>query len=135
AKLSALADYQNLQRRTEERIQHMEFLANISVVNEIIDIIDDFDRAFSHAKEGVDLAGFQAIKNKLIQILVRMNVEEVIVNKGDEFNAHLHEAVTTLPSNDKKNVHKIAELVQKGYLIRKGENVEVIRPARVVVFS
>lgn len=135
AKLRALADYQNLQRRTEERIQHMEFIANAAIVGEVIDVIDDFDRAFNHASENIDLAGFQAIKNKLEQILHRLNVEEIVVEESGDFDPNLHEAITKVETNDKSQDNKIAGLAQKGYLLRKEEGIEVIRPARVLIYK
>lgn len=135
AKLRALADYQNLQRRTEERIQHMEFIANAAIVGEIIDIIDDFDRAFSHADENADMTGFQAIKDKLTQILNRLNVEEIVVEENGDFDPNLHEAITKVETNDKSQDNKIAGLGQKGYLLRKDEGIEVVRPARVLIYK
>ena len=51
------------------------------------------------------------------------------VNKGDEFNADDHEAVTQIPAPSKKMEGKIIDVIEKGYKL--GE--KVIRYPKVVI--
>ena len=51
------------------------------------------------------------------------------VNKGDEFSADDHEAVTQIPAPSKKMEGKIIDVIEKGYKL--GE--KVIRYPKVVI--
>ena len=51
------------------------------------------------------------------------------VNKGDEFDAEIHEAITQIPSKDKSMKGKIIDITESGYKL--GD--KIIRYPKVVV--
>ena len=63
--------------------------------------MDDFDRAMvelSKHEESELSKGVELIKNKLNDTLQQKGLSLVEVNKGDDFNADNHEAVTQIPA-------------------------------------
>jgi molecular chaperone GrpE len=74
-------------------------------------------------REGVTPDSFQ-----FVDFLSRKGVREMDA-AGAEFNADLHEALTTVPVEDAKNKGKVVDVLQKGYTL----NDKIIRFAKVVV--
>lgn len=127
ARLSS--DFDNFKRRTSrEQVQWSE-LAQAKLINDVLEIVDDFDRAFevsntSDAKEL--LTGFELIRTALHKTLTKWGVEQM--NNYQEFNPEFHEALGQMPSADHVS-GQIVQILQQGYLF-KGN---VLRPARVMV--
>ena len=98
----------------------------------ILPIIDDFDRAIQANASSDDIAalreGVELIYNKLIKYLESNGVKEMNTT-GEDFDADIHEAVTTFPAPTEDMKGKIIDTVQKGYSI----NDKVLRHAKVVV--
>ena len=63
------------------------------------------------------------------QILEKNNIKE-INPEGENFDPELHQAISTIEDNKKKN-DDIAEVIQKGYIL----NGRVIKPALVIVIK
>ena len=130
--LRLFAEFENYKRRTaKERIDLFK-TANQEVLQSLLPILDDFDRAMAEiAKSGDDslTKGVQLIHEKLKNTLVSKGLEEVSVRTGDAFNADFAEAITQIPapSNDLKG--KIVDVVEKGYKL--GD--KIIRFPKVVV--
>lgn len=126
------AEFENYKRRTaRERIELFK-TASQDVMVSLLPILDDFDRAYSEiskTKEKDLLKGVELISHKLKSTLKNKGLEEVEVEKGDAFDADLHEAVTQIaaPSDDLKG--KIVDVLEKGYKL--GE--KIIRFPKVVI--
>ncbi len=124
----AQADYQNLKRDMEkERVELAKF-ANLSLLLELLPILDNFGRATGHLPEEKKndewVKGVLAIYQQLQSVLAGMGVTEVPAD--GMFNPALHEAVgdgdgTDVPSGT------ILEIIQSGYLLHD----KLIRPAKV----
>jgi molecular chaperone GrpE len=80
-------------------------------------------------KDNEILKGIVLIKNKLYDSLKSKGLSLIEINKGDEFNADHHEAVTQIDSPDKNMKGKIIDIIEKGYKL--GE--KVIRYPKVVI--
>lgn len=122
----ALADLANYKRRSEEEKQAFIQYSNALLIAEILEIVDNFERAFTHIPEGKQewAEGIINIEKKLKNILEKHGLKEMEV-LGKEINPHFHEALMTGPGE--KN--KIIEVFEKGYLL--GE--KVLRAAKVKV--
>lgn len=125
-----LAEFDNFRKRTEkERVQWMD-AAQVTVLKEILAVVDDFERALQAAHqqpaEKQDLIGFDLIYKALQKMLTNFGVEELVV--GQQFDPELHEALLSTPVQDKASGDIVAVL-QKGYRHRG----VVIRPAKVSV--
>lgn len=124
--IRALADYQNLQRISNERIANAKNDGKISIIKGLLPIMDNFERAkeAGEVSEGVEL-----IYNSLLSLFKDNNIEEINPNIGDNFDDRIHEAIAPI-QGDENNKNTIALVQQKGYKV----NDSVIRYAKVGVF-
>jgi len=118
----ALADYQNLQKRTENDKSRFAKLANATLVEKLLSIIDDLERAAAHVKD----EGINMIVKQFSILLEEEGVEEIIAH-GQVFNPETMECVE-ITAGEKEMVVKVA---QKGYML----NDFILRPAKVEVGS
>ena len=119
--LRALADYQNLEKKTREERQTLIKSANNHLILRLLPFLDTLEKAEVFVKdEGLKLA-----KNQLEAILKEMGLVEVeVLNK--EFNPHLAEAVEMV-AGEKDN--QVVEVLRKGYKLEE----KVLRVAQVKV--
>lgn len=129
--LRLFAEFENFKRRTsKERIELFK-TAGEEVMQALLPILDDFDRALVELKKSKDVesfSGVELISNKFRETLKSKGLEPIAVKSGDTFDADLHEAVTQIPvpSDDLKG--KIVDVVEKGYTL--GD--KIIRYPKVV---
>lgn len=130
--LFLLAEFDNFRKRTiNEKAEIIKNGAENAMRN-ILPVIDDFDRALQATATSDDVEalreGVNLIYNKFIKYLESNGVKEMTTT-GEDFNADIHEAVTTFPAPSEDMKGKIIDTVQKGYSI----NDKVLRHAKVVV--
>lgn len=125
----AMADLQNFKRRTEEERAGLIVFANLTLLQGIFPVIDNFGRAFQHIpKELRDhewVKGVYAIEKQFMDTLKTLGLEEIDCTVGINFNPHQHEVV--LQAHGGKDT--VLECLEKGYQF-KGQ---VVRPAKVKV--
>ena len=130
--LRLFAEFENYKRRTAKERIELFSTASEEVMISLLPILDDFDRASAEIEKDNDneiFKGVLLIKNKLFDSLKSKGLALIEVNKGDEFNADDHEAVTQIPAPSKKMEGKIIDVIEKGYKL--GE--KVIRYPKVVI--
>ena len=130
--LRLFAEFENYKRRTAKERIELFSSASEEVMISLLPVLDDFDRAsieIEKDKENEILKGIVLIKNKLYDSLKSKGLSLIEINKGDEFNADHHEAVTQIDSPDKNMKGKIIDIIEKGYKL--GE--KVIRYPKVVI--
>ena len=127
-----MAEFDNFRKRTIKDKADLIKNAAENAMRNILPIIDDFDRAIQANASSDDIAalreGVELIYNKLIKYLESNGVKEMNTT-GEDFDADIHEAVTTFPAPTEDMKGKIIDTVQKGYSI----NDKVLRHAKVVV--
>ncbi|OGM05604.1 nucleotide exchange factor GrpE [Candidatus Woesebacteria bacterium GWB1_43_5] len=126
----ALADYDNLRKRTEAEKQLWLKFAKQELLIRILPVLDTLEVAQSHLKDkGLELAIVQ------FQNIFKEEGIEQIAEKG-RFDEKIHEAVDLVDGGEKDTV---AQVLQKGYKFKDpavgGAGGEVIRPAKVRVFK
>ena len=92
--------------------------ANQDVLQAMLPVLDDFDRAWNQISKSEDEAlttGVQLIHDKLRATLVAKGLEEVEVKAGDIFNADFAEAITQIPAPSADLKGKIVDVIEKGY--------------------
>ena len=128
------AEFENYKRRTtKERIESFK-TANQEVLQAILPVVDDFDRALTEIKKTDDnvlIVGVELIFEKLKSILVSKGLEEVEIKAGDIFNADFAEAITQIPAPSDDLKGKIVDVIEKGYKL--GD--KIIRFPKVVIGS
>ena len=130
--LRLFAEFENYKRRTAKERIELFSTASEEVMISLLPILDDFDRASAEIEKDKDneiFKGVLLIKNKLFDSLKSKGLDVIKVNKGDEFNADNHEAVTQIPAPSKNMKGKIIDVIEKGYKL--GE--KVIRYPKVVI--
>ena len=129
--LRTQAEFENFKKRMAR--DRMEFLkyANEGLISELLDIIDNFERAFDSATKMNDFKSLhQGVEMILKQIhgLLKDKGVAKIESLGKKFDPTKHEAIMWAADDDKPEDTIIEEL-QTGYTL----NERVIRPARVKV--
>jgi molecular chaperone GrpE len=123
----ALADYQNLKKEMERRLDFERNMIRKELIREVISLADDIDIAIDHVEDEKGWReGITRILEKFRKTLDDMGAELIETKQGDKFDASVHEAVGV---THKGEPGTIATVVQNGY--RLGD--VVIRPVRVIV--
>jgi len=137
--LRALADMENLRRRTEREIADTRAYAVTAFARDMLSVADNLRRAIEtvpeHARKSGDSAvmglieGIELTERELAKTLERHGVRK-LVPAGQKFDPNLHQAMFEAPHDSiaKGQVHTV---VQPGYAI--GERV--LRPALVGISS
>lgn len=131
--LRLYSEFENFRRRTSKEKLDLIKTANEDLMIALLPIIDDFERAdksFSEKedKEGL-FEGYKLIHNKLQKILEQKGLKAMEIEKGDEFDSEVHEAISQYPVEEKDLKGKIIDVIEKGYYL--GD--KVIRFAKVVI--
>ena len=124
----ALADYQNLERRTQVEIsQRVSSKTNDLLLN-FINIYEDFLRAEnSLSKENIDTNGIQAVIKNMENLLAENNITPINA-VGEIFDPQIHEAVSIVEDNTLDD-GTITQEVSKGYISGKA----ILKPSKVIV--
>jgi len=127
--LRLMADFQNYKRRSEREKNDIYAYANEKIFSELIDVIDDFERALSHDTDvsGSFVEGMFMIFKNFKGILEKAGLSEIDA-LGADFDPNIHNAVMTDPKSGYES-GKICDVIQKGYKL----NNKVIRPSMVKV--
>ena len=118
------ADFENYKKNQDERKEKWQHQAKESLAEEMIEVIDNLERAIVSADEdSALLQGVKMVADQLYDKLKREGLERIDA-EGEEFDPNLHKAV-----EKKEDGKKVIEEKRKGYMF--GENV--LREAEVVV--
>lgn len=118
--LRALADYQNLERRTREQADLIRNTAGETLIKKILPALDTFDQAQKHLKDD----GLELAINKFNQILEKEGVKK-FVPLMSEFDPETMECVEVVEGEDQK----VIEVIEPGYFLKN----KLIRVAKVKV--
>ena len=124
----ALADYQNLERRTQTEIsQRVSEKTNDLLLN-FLNIYEDFLRAEnSLSKEKIDTSGIIAVIKNMENILAENNIKPIEA-VGEIFDPQLHEALSMVEDSTLDD-GTITQEVSKGYISGKA----ILKPSKVIV--
>ncbi len=118
------AEYANYRKRVDRDRELSRDLAIALVLEQLLPILDDIDRAREHEELA---GGFAAVSDNLTKLVEKFQLVPVGA-VGDEFNPSEHEALQVIESAN-FTVPSVATILRKGY--RRGD--KLIRPAQVVV--
>ena len=126
--LRLIAEFDNFRRRTAKERISLFSTAGQDIMASLLPILDDLERAIE-ANNYDKAHGVVLIYNKLKSTLETKGLKEIENPIGKVLNTEMHEAISMVPAEKKKQKNKIIDTVEKGYLL--GE--KVIRHAKVVV--
>lgn len=122
--LRAVADLENERKRFKLREREQAERALRALVESLLPVLDNFERAISHGEGG---EGVALVFKEFRAVLEREGLEEIPA-EGVEFDPNVHEAVESRVAPDLE-VPTVIEVYRRGYLL-KGQ---VLRAAMVVV--
>lgn len=124
----AMADYSNLQKRTDEERGTMYKLASISFMTKILPILDNLKQAQNHVKD----SGIAIIIGQLETLAKEEGFEEIKVQVGDSFNEQTMEVTEVVETAGEKDDNNVSEVVITGWKYSDGT---IVRHARVKVYK
>ncbi len=93
----AKADYLNLKKETEQKLEQSMQFAHAGIVIELLPIADHFKLALAHMPEDEKkkdwVKGVQHIHKEFKDLLMKFGIEEV-KSVGEKFDPELHEAIS-----------------------------------------
>jgi len=126
------ADFENFRKRMLREKEDAVRYANRSLLSDIIQVIDDFERAIASAEDSQDFdtfyTGIKLIEKQFTGMLERNWGLKRMETVGHEFDPQEHEAVMMEESPDYE-VQTVVEDFQKGYFLHD----RVLRHAKVKV--
>ncbi len=129
--LRLAAEFDNYRKRTTREFASLVKNANENLIGELLEVLDNFERAFKSREEKPDLdayhRGMTLVHDRLTAILSRAGLKK-FESIGQKFDPNLHEAMMQVEAADQEP-DTIAIEIQPGYEL----NDKVIRHAKVGV--
>ncbi|ARF67179.1 nucleotide exchange factor GrpE [Paenibacillus larvae subsp. pulvifaciens] len=129
--LRVQADFDNFRRRSRLEKEDFAKYASIKLIESLLPVIDNFDRALQSSKDTKDFdalaKGIEMVYRQLDQVLTQEGLSPIEA-VGEPFNPEFHQAIMQVESEDHEE-GIIVEEVQKGYMLKD----KVIRPSMVKV--
>jgi molecular chaperone GrpE len=134
AYLRLAADFDNYRKRVAREQVELTRRANERILNELLPVLDDLERALAaaaehdHTPEGEAKLeeGVRLVHRSLLGLVERHGLSEIETEGA--FDPHVHEALLAQPGEGAEE-GSVLQVLQKGY--RLGD--KVLRPARVIV--
>lgn len=130
-RLRALADYENLQKRTAIQVGGARLEGVSDFLKKVLPVLDTFESALRQLGEAkVDkkvMDGFEMLYFQLTDLLDKEGLKPIPA-KGEKFNPNVHEAMTTQSNPDFEDDVVVMEY-EKGYMFKD----RVLRHAKVVI--
>ena len=138
AYLHLKADFDILQRQTDQKIENANRDAKIKIVKKLIPQLENLRKSMlnlsDEQKESAMGKGLMMMQEGFYKVLGEMGIE-AIESLGLEPNPQFHEPVSMQPVNDEALKGKIVQEFEQGFVYKEGEEVIVLNPAKVVVGS
>jgi molecular chaperone GrpE len=124
------ADLENYRKRASREKEELLSYCNKSLIEEILPVVDNMERALAHSGEETLPAVVEGVRmthGMLLTALKKFGVTPVEAI-GTPFDPAFHQAMTQVPT-DEHPPNTVVEEFQKGYLLKE----RLLRPAMVSV--
>ncbi len=135
--LRLYAETENFKKRMSREVVEQGKFANEGLIKEIIPVLDNLERAISHAEgapegqkaqnNGALTEGVKMVAKQLMDVLIKFGVTQV-ESIGKPFDPNKQQAMMQVETNEHEP-GTVVEEFQKGYFL----NDRIIRPAMVTV--
>lgn len=132
--LRALAEMENLKRRTLQQVNAARSKTKEDVLAGLLPMLDGFDRALAasqadNATVEMLVEGLKLLSSQFHSVLGQYDVTPIPCDVGDEFDPEIHDAVMRGPASDEIPENHITAVLERGYTVEG----RVLRAARVAV--
>lgn len=132
--LKSHAEAENFRKRLQRDAEQQLRYANMPLVRDLLDVVDNLKRATEAASSEAGSApalhsGVQMVTQQLLNILTKFACKP-IESVGKPFDPNIHEAIAQMPNPDVPSGH-VSQEVAVGYMLHD----RVIRPSQVIVSS
>lgn len=125
------AEFDNYRKRTQKEKEETVKYAAERLIEALLPILDNFERAMTASQSHPDFAGFvqgmELILRQMQNVLTKEGLT-AIEALGQPFDPNLHEAVLQVEAEDHPE-NTVVEELQKGYYLKE----KVLRPSMVKV--
>ena len=124
------ADLENYRKRVNREKEELLNYGNKSLIEEILPVVDNLERALAHASEdglGALVEGIRMTHGMLLNSLKKFGVSP-LETSGAPFDPAFHQAMAQIPTDDHAP-NTVIEEYQKGYKLKE----RLLRPAMVTV--
>ncbi len=124
------ADLENYRKRVGREKEELLNYGNKSLLEEILPIIDNLERALAHGSEddlGAVIEGVRMTHAMLLTALKKFNVTPIEA-VGAPFDSAFHQAMAQVPT-DEHEPNTVVEEYQRGYMLKD----RLLRPSMVTV--
>jgi len=119
--LRKAAEFENFKNRTQKEKEELIYFANVPLIKNILDIVDNLEKANESVKKSND---YEALVKGLE--MIEQQIKSVLKEEGlSEIETNIHDALMAVDSDLEPG--KIAQIFKKGYKIKD----KVIRHAKV----
>lgn len=128
--LRAYADLENYRKRAEKEKADCIAYANESLIEGVLPVIDNFERALSHAsEESLEslIKGVKLTVDQMFVVLKKYGLQEIKA-LGEKFDPSIHHAISH-EETTQAEPETIVKEFQKGYYLK----ARLLRPAMVAV--
>jgi molecular chaperone GrpE len=126
------SEQEELRRRLARDLEQRLDLAAGNLLTDFLPVLDNLDRALQAAAQQPTLEalleGIHLVRTQFLNILARHGLTP-LERRGQTFDPHLDEAVTTVEVTDPQQHNLILQEWEKGYTLHD----KVLRPAKVAV--
>lgn len=123
------AEAENVRRRAQDDVSKARKFGIESFAESLVPVKDSLEAALAQADQTIEAMreGVEVTLKQLTAAFERNLLKEVAPVQGDKFDPHLHQAISSVPSDQPANT--VVQLLQKGYVIAD----RTLRPALVIV--
>jgi len=129
--LRAQAEAENVRRRAQDDVSKARKFGIESFAESLVPVKDSLEAALAQSEQTLETLreGVETTLRQLQAAFERNQLKAIAPAVGDKFDPHLHQAISSVPSDAPANT--VAQTLQKGYLIAD----RVLRAALVMVSS
>jgi len=129
--LRAQAEVENVRRRAQDDVTKARKFGIESFSESLVPVKDSLEAALAQSEQTLETLreGVETTLRQLQAAFERNQLKAIEPAVGDKFDPHLHQAISSVPSDAPANT--VAQTLQKGYLIAD----RVLRAALVMVSS
>ena len=132
-RMQLIADFQNYQKRVEAEKVIWGASANMSLIQDILEVHDDIEFALQDTNLNLETAkhSLKGAQDKVLNAVQRTGVEKIEIKIGDNFDKEKMEAISMMPVQDETQKNKVIVIISSAYKYKSKDSV--LKAAKVII--